>query len=127
MSIKLTLLAAFWFAALPAWAGDRSNSLNFDADVVDTLVYELAGRALDALHDHLDMEGSIESDDQTRERHGHLTFRFYPKGKSQSSEHITGETTFHFSTDPDHPSLHFEFKSSKDLTGKSRQLPDDAI
>ncbi|HXF94375.1 MAG TPA: hypothetical protein VNK46_16610 [Nitrospiraceae bacterium] len=126
MPTKLTLLTAFWFATLPAWAGDRPNSWHFDADLVDTLVYELAGRALDALHDHLDGEGSITSDDQARERRGHFTFKLYPKGKSQSSKHITGETTFRFSTDPDHPSLHFEFKSSQDATGKPRRLPEDA-
>ncbi len=126
MPIKLTFLAAFWFATLPAWADDRSNSLHFDADLVDTLVYELTGRALDVLHDHLDVEGSITSDDQTQERRGHLTFTLYPKGKSQSSKHITGETTFRFSADPDHPSLYFEFKSSQGATGKSRRLPEDA-
>ncbi|MEW6247122.1 MAG: hypothetical protein AB1555_10475 [Nitrospirota bacterium] len=127
MPIKLIFLAAFCFAALPAWADDRPNSLHFDSDIADTLLYELAGRALDAFHDHLDLQGSVESDDQTQERRGHLTFKFYPKGKSRSGEHITGETTFRFSIDPDHPSLHFEFKSSKDSTGKPRLLPDDAI
>ncbi len=127
MPIKLILLAAFCFAALPAWADDRPNSLYFDSDIADALLYELAGRALDAFHDHLDLEGSVESDDQAQERGGHLLFKFYPKGQSQSDESITGETRFRYSADPDHPSLYFEFKSSKDSTGKPRLFPDDAI
>jgi hypothetical protein len=127
MPIKLIVLAAFCFAALPTWADDHPNSLHFDSDIADTLLYELVGRALDAFHDHLDLEGSVESDDQAQERRGHLTFKLYPKGKSRSDQHIAGETTFRFSTDPAHPSLHFEFKSSKDSTSQPSRLPDDAI
>lgn len=127
MLIKLTFLAAFWLATLPAWASDRPDSLHIDADLVDTLVYELAGRALDALHNHLDVEGSLESDDQAQERRGHLLFKVYPNGKSRSSKPITVETTFRFSADPDHLSLHFELKSSRDFTDQPRWLPKDAF
>ena len=57
------------------------------------LLNDVFRRSADLLRNHLELEGAL-SDVGNDEQRGRFTFRFYPRGKSQSQEHVTVESQF---------------------------------
>jgi hypothetical protein len=87
-------------------------------------IEELYRRGLDALGDHLEVDGAFHPHDQTGERWGRLSLKLYPKGRRESEEHLRAETWFKFSTQPGDHRLHFDFSLSKD---RPTSLPDEYL
>ena len=83
------------------------------------LLESFLGQALEALDDHFELSGTLDSDAQQNDRKKTLRFKFYPNGKSKSNDHIAAEGWLGPSTDTRQDEFHFRFTVPKSLTESS--------
>lgn len=115
-------------AVQPAWAAEPE----FDPEqpfkeMGQRLLESFLGQALEALDEHFELSGTLDSDAQQNDRKKTLRFKFYPNGKSKSSDHIAAEGWFGPSTDSRQDELHFRFTVPKSLTESSSDLPENVL
>jgi hypothetical protein len=106
------------FLAAPAWAGGgRPTADNgtfdfdqpFDEAISKHALRSLLNRALDAVEDHIELNGRLRSGEPAGDREGRLELKLYPRGKSRSNEHIGAEGSFRFSPNTGNTELKFRF------------------
>jgi hypothetical protein len=136
MVAPVLLIAFALFLPSPLLAADRTvlpnphdtvratHQFESDLKMAKGFIEELYRRGLEALGDHLEVDGAFHPHDQTGERWGRLGLKFYPKGKRESEEHLRAETWFQFSTQPGDRRLHFDLRLSENRPGS---LPDEAL
>jgi len=115
-------------AVQPAWAAEPE----FDPEqpfkgMGQRLLESFLGQALEALDDHFELSGTLDSDAQQNDRKKSLRFKFYPNGKSKSNDHIAAEGWFGPSTDTRQDEFHFRFTVPKSLTESSSGLPENVL
>ena len=115
-------------ASQPVWAVEPE----FDPEqpfkgAGQRLLESFLGQALAALDDHFEMSGTLDSDAQQDDGKKTLRFRFYPNGKSKSSDHIAAEGWFGPSTDSRQDEFHFRFTVPKSLSGSPSALPENVL
>ena len=115
-------------AVQPAWAAEPE----FDPEqpfkeMGQRLLESFLGQALEALDEHFELSGTLDSDGQQNDRKKTLRFKFYPNGKSKSNDHITAEGWFGPSTDSRQDEFHFRFTVPKSLTESSSDLPENVL
>ena len=115
-------------AVQPAWAAEPE----FDPELPfkemgQRLLESFLGQALEALDEHFELSGTLDSDAQQNDRKKTLRFKFYPNGKSKSSDHIAAEGWFGPSTDSRQDEFHFRFTVPKSLTDSSSALPENVL
>ncbi len=117
------LLLVLLSISAQAWA----ESPSFDPDQPFTRGWSThqlrswLNRALDALEDHVDITAGADGQDQRRR----FEFKFYPKGKSQSDEHVGAEGWFRRSPNGDRQDFHLRFHRSHDSA--ARPAPPDVL
>ena len=115
-------------AVQPAWAAEPE----FDPEqpfkqMGQQLLESFLGQALEALGEHFELSGTLDSDAKQNDRKKSLRFKFYPNGKSKSNDHIAAEGWFGPSTDSRQDELHFRFTVPKSLTESSSDLPENVL
>ena len=115
-------------AVQPAWAAEPE----FDPEqpfkeMGQRLLESFLGQALEALDEHFELSGTLDSDAQQNDRKKTLRFNFYPNGKSKSNDHIAAEGWFGPSTDSRQDEFHFRFTVPKSLTESSSDLPENVL
>ena len=115
-------------AVQPAWAAEPE----FDPEqpfkeMGQRLLESFLGQALEALDEHFELSGTLDSDAQQNDRKKTLRFKFYPNGKSKSHDHIAAEGWFGPSTDSRQDEFHFRFTVPKSLTESSSDLPENVL
>jgi hypothetical protein len=122
------------FLAVPVWAGEIRPTSDegtfdfnqpFDEAINRQALRSLLNRALDAVEDHIELNGRIRSGDAVGDREGRLELKLYPRGKSRSSEHIGAEGSFRFSPDTGNTELKFRFTPPAPSASRST-TPDPA-
>ncbi|HJR76255.1 MAG TPA: hypothetical protein VJ805_04750 [Nitrospiraceae bacterium] len=117
--------------AVPVRAGETrlssdDDTLNFDLPFEQAInkqvLRSLLNQAIDAVEDHLELNGKLRNGDQAGDREGRFELRLYPRGKSRSDEHVGAEGSFRFSPEAGNHELSLRFKSSK----PSSRAPDPA-
>lgn len=128
--IIVTLLAT------PLWAAEARNLSDdgtfdfaqpFDEAINKHVLRSLLNRALDAVEDHIELNGKLRSGKQTGDREGRFELRLYPQGKSRSDEHVGAEGFFRFSPDAGDNEFTLRFKSSKASPRSAVPDPGDVL
>ena len=134
--MKTLLLAVLLAVApIPLWAGEPASNdqggFDFDQPFDDAmakgLLRSLLNRALDAIEDHVEVRGKLRHGAQTGEDEGRMEVRVYPRGKSQSGDHVTAEGWFRFSPDLLNNEMTFRFRSSQDPPDRSQSTSPDVL
>jgi hypothetical protein len=115
-------------AVQPAWAAEPE----FDPEqpfkgMGQRLLESFLGQALEALDEHFELSGTLDSDAGKNDRKKTLRFKFYPNGKSKSNDHIAAEGSFGPSTDSREDELHFRFTVPKSLSESASDLPENVL
>ena len=97
----------------------------FDEAINKHALRSLLNRALDAVEDHIELNGRLRSGDPAGDREGRLELKLYPRGKSRSNEHIGAEGSFRFSPDTGNAELKFRFTPPTPSASRST-TPDPA-
>lgn len=122
--------------AVPVWAGEgRPNqddkTFNFDLPFEEAInkqvLRSLLNQAIDAVEDHIEVNGRLRRGDHAGDREGRLELRLYPNGKSRSNEHVGAEWSFRFSPDDGNAELNLRFKSSKPSSSSTTSNPADFL
>jgi hypothetical protein len=122
--------------AVPVWAGESrpnqdDNTFNFDLPFEEAfdkqVLRSLLNRALNAVEDHIEVNGRLRRGDHAGDREGRLELRLYPNGKSRSDEHVGAEWSFRFSPDAGNAELNLRFKSSKPSSSSTTSNPADFL
>ena len=132
MTLRYALIAMLTLFAVPVWAGERAQSvadeLNFDEPfeqaATKRALLTLLNHALDLLENHIEVNGTLQPNDQTGKQNGHLQLKLYPHGKSQSDDHISAELQFRSSPDDKHFSFDLKLprESSNPLSCSSDNI-----
>jgi hypothetical protein len=121
---------------VPVRAGETrlssdDNTLNFDLPFEQAInkqvLRSLLNQAIDAVEDHLELNGKLRNGDQAGEREGRFELRLYPRGKSRSDEHVGAEGSFRFSPEAGNHELSLRFKSSKPSSRSTTSDPADFL
>lgn len=86
----------------------------------------LLNQAQEVIDEHLEISGHFESSKDGLEPNGALRFKFYPDGKSKSSQHFSAEGWFGPSRDAQQQELHFRFALPKSSDPAS-SFPDNVL
>ena len=134
--MKILLLAVL-LAVAPAslWAGETTlkDQGGFDFDqpfdeaMAKGVLRSILNRALDAIEDHVEMRGKLRHGARNGEEEGRLELRVYPRGKSQSDDHVAAEGWFRFSPGLLNNELTLRFRSSQDPVDRSQSSPPDVL
>jgi hypothetical protein len=114
--------------AVPALAAGET----FDPDQIfrqalsRQFLESLLNQAQEAIDEHLEISGHFESAKDGLEPTGELRLRFYPDGKSKSSQHFSAEGWFGPSRDAQQQELHLRFTLPKSSEPAS-PLPDNVL
>jgi hypothetical protein len=130
--MKYSLSASLLLVALTLIPTESRASELFDSEepfnqaINKNLLRSFLNQALDVLDDHLEITGSLNSDQTQRDRQQYLKFRFYPEGKSKSNESVTAEGWIdqspHSSQD-----FHFRFSIPKLVPQQAPSTPADIL
>jgi hypothetical protein len=116
MMVPGTLISIFLMSAgtalaeAPSFDPDQPFRQSFSSQMLRTLL----NQALDILDDHLEVAGDVSGSDSTTDQTGRLQLKIYPKGKSQSKEHLNAEGWFRFAPDSGQHDFHFRFQEPRD-------------
>src|SRR5438067_7014427 len=111
MMLRYMLIAILMLPALPAWAEEQTHlmghdELNFEEPFEQAVGISapraLLNRALDLIENHIELNGSMQPNDQTGEKQGRFQLKLYPHGKSQSDDHISAELRFRSTSNDQH-------------------------
>ena len=129
------LLLAVLLAVAPTslWAGETSSQdqggIDFDQPFDDAIakgvLRSLLNRAFDAIDDHVEISGKLRHG--AGEEEGRWELRLYPRGKSQSGDHVAAEGWFRFSPDLSNNEMTFRFRSSQDPVDRSQSDAPDVL
>lgn len=97
-------------AEAPSFDPDQPFRQSFSSQMLRSLL----NQALDILDDHLEVAGDVSDSDSATDQTGRLQLKIYPKGKSQSKEHLGAEGWFRFSPDSGQHDFHFRFQQPHD-------------
>jgi hypothetical protein len=133
MTLRYALTAILTLLAFPAWAGERvqtvADELNFDEPFEQAASKSVLGsflnQALDLIENHIEVNGSMQPNDQTGEKQGRFQLKLYPHGKSQSDDHFSAELRFRSSPNDQH--LSFDLKRPKKSTKTPFSSPDNIL
>ena len=115
-------------AIQPAWAvGPEFDPEQPFKGAGQRLLESFLGQALEALDDYFELSGTLNSDAPQNERQKTLRFRFYPNGKSKSTDHIAAEGWFGPSSDSRQDEFHFRFTLPKSLTESPSNPPENVL
>ncbi|HET8580268.1 MAG TPA: hypothetical protein VFL31_04650 [Nitrospiraceae bacterium] len=132
LTIRLVAMSAVFavWTGLPALAaegegspsrGDQGAQILHDLSTLgNSLVHELFSRGREIIDDHIDLDGGYRSGLHEGEHGGRLSLKLYPKGKSQSQEHVLAETWFQFFNKAGENHFSFDFKLSPSRQAYSR-------
>ncbi len=81
----------------------------FNQAITKNLLRSFLNQALDVLDDHLEVTGTLNSNEKQGNRQQYLKFRFYPEGKSKSNESMTAEGWVDQVPDSSQQDFHFRF------------------
>ena len=113
--------------ALPARAGESFDPEQpFRQAWSHHFLQSLLDLAKEAIEDHFEISGEVESGKNGGESKRSLGFKFYPEGKSKSDEHFSAEGWFGPSSDSALEELHLRFALPK-RSDSSRPLPDNVL
>jgi hypothetical protein len=101
----------------PVWAAGAEPfdpDAPFQQGLTTSLLRSLLNQALDGLEDHIEIMGTLDSDDGKGDRQGRLQLKFYPEGKSKSDEHVAAEGWFRVAPDGGQQDWHFRFTLPED-------------
>lgn len=116
--------------AVPSWSGAAEP---FDPDqpfnqaLTNGSLRSLLNQALDVLDDHVEITGFLNPDSKQGDQLRYLKFRFYPKGKSQSSESVTAEGWLDSPAGSSQQDFHFRFSLPKSAETPQSPLPDHIL
>ena len=113
------------FTAGPVWAAGGEPfdpDAPFQQGLTTSLLRSLLNQAFDRLEDHIEIMGTLDSDDGKGDRQGHLQLKFYPEGKSKSDEHVAAEGWFHVTPEGGQHDWHFRFTLPKDRKNSPLQF-----
>src|SRR5262245_1222054 len=109
--LAITIVA---MTAFPAWAGDSFDPEQpFRQALSHHFLQSLLDLAKEAIEDHLEISGDVESGKNGGESKRSLGFKFYPEGKSKSDQHFSAEGWFGPSSDSALEELHLRFALPK--------------
>jgi hypothetical protein len=119
-----SLLAAACVLCLAAPAcADTPETFNpdepFEQAVTTKFLRSLLNQALDTLEDYVEISGNLHSEQMKGDQRKHLRLKFYPEGKSKSSQHFTAEGWLAPSPESGQQEWHFKFKLPDDHSAKS--------
>jgi len=134
MMLRYVLIAILTLPALSAWAEERAqlswhDELNFEEPFEQAIgisaLRSLLNQALNVIENHIELNGSMQPNDQTGEKQGRFQLKLYPYGKSQSDEHISAELRFRSSPDDQHFS--FDLKHPEESLSPPLTSPDNTL
>jgi hypothetical protein len=133
MMLRYALIAILTLLAFPAWAGERvqtvADGMNFDEPfeqaTAKSALRSFLNHALDLIDDHIEVNGSMQPNDQTGEHQGRFQLKVYPHGKSQFDDHISAELRFRSSPDDQH--LSFDLMLPKESSNSPLYLRDNTL
>jgi hypothetical protein len=111
--------------ASPVWAAGAepfNPDAPFQQGLTTSLLRSLLNQALDGLEDHIEIMGTLDSNDGKGDRQGHLQLKIYPEGKSKSDEHVGAESWFRVAPDGEQQDWHFRFTLPKDRKNSPLQF-----
>jgi len=109
--------------ALPVWAEtpsfdpDQPFHQAFSSQMLRTWV----NQALDVLEDHVQISGDLSNSGGRGDQQGRFELKLYPKGKSQSHDHVKAEGWFHVSPEAGRQDFHLRFERPEN---SRRPLPE---
>ena len=109
----------------PVWAAEAepfNQDAPFQQELTTSLLRSLLNQAFDRLEDHIEIMGTLDSDDGKGDRQGHLQLKIYPEGKSKSDEHVAAEGWFHVTPEGGQQDWHFRFTLPKDRKNSPLQF-----
>jgi len=133
MMLRYVLIAILTLPALSAWAEERAqlsghDELNFEEPFEQAIdisaLRSLLNQALNVIENHIELNGSMQPNDQTGEKQGRFQLKLYPHGKSQFDDHISAELRFRSAPDDQHFSFDLKLprESSNPLSCSSDNI-----
>lgn len=116
-----------------AQTADAAEGPSFDPDqpfresLSTHLLRSMLNRALDALEDHLQIDGTLAPADPHGDQKGRLELKLYPKGKSKSDEHVKAEGWFSLSPESGVHDFHLRFKNPRERSVPDSGSPPDRL
>lgn len=110
-------------AEAPSFDPDQPFRQAFSSQMLRTFL----NRALDVLDDYIEAAGDVSAPNSEGDQSGRLQLKFYPKGKSQSDEHLKAEGWFRFSPDSGRHDFHFRLQRPEDSPRMAPQQPGDVL
>jgi hypothetical protein len=74
------------------------------------MLRDIMNRTLDLIEDHIEVGGDVGPKDPSGDQQGRFSLKLYPKGKSQSGEHVAAEGWFRLSPDRGRQDFHLRFE-----------------
>lgn len=118
----VTLCPVSSSAESPSFDPDQPFRYAFSSHILRGLL----NQALDLVEDRLEVAGEVSGPNSKGDRSGRVQLKLYPKGKSQSDEHLKAEGWFHFSRDTGRHDFHFRFQRPAEGPPIS-STPDDVL
>lgn len=116
--------------AMPSWvsaAEPFEPDQPFNEALTKGFLRSLLNQALDVLDDHVEITGFLNPDSKQGDHRQYLKFRFYPNGKSQSSESVMAEGWLDSPVDSNQQDFHFRFSLPKSPKKSQAPLPDHIL
>jgi hypothetical protein len=110
-------------AEVPSFDPDQP----FRESLSTQLLRSMLNRAMDALEDHLQIDGTLAPANPQGDQQGHLELKLYPKGKSKSDEHVKAEGWFSFSPESGLHDFHLRFKQPRERSAPRSDSPADRL
>lgn len=111
------------FAETPSFDPDQPFRQTFNS----TMLRAMLNRTLDLIEDHIEIVGDVDRKDPSGEQKGRFSLKVYPKGKSQSDEHVAAEGWFRFSPDLGRQDFHLRFQGPHESSGLPSSPPEDVL
>ncbi len=110
-------------AEVPSFDPDQP----FQESLSTQMLRSLLNRALDALEDHIQIDGMLAPADTQGDQKGHLELKLYPKGKSKSDEHLKAEGWFSLSPESGMHDFHLRFQNPRERSVPRSEFPADRL
>jgi hypothetical protein len=99
----------------------------FNQATTKNLLRSFLNQALDVLDEHLEISGSLNPDEKQGDRQQRLKFRFYPEGRSKSSESVTAEGWIDQAPQSSQQDFHFRFSLPKPAPQQAPSTSTDVL
>ena len=118
---------------LPSAGASLAETPSFDPDqpfrqaFSSSLLRAMVNKTLDLIEDHLEIAGDVAQSDAGGEQEGRFHLRVYPKGKSQSDEHLAAEGWFRLSPDLGRQDFHLRLERPQHSSRLPSSRADDVL